>query len=48
MNFLNILQRNDLNSNLLIVLRYYGGTKLGASLLTRTYTKCANLCIPNK
>ena len=45
MNFLNILERNNLNSHLLLVLRYYGGTKLGASNLTRIYGKCANLCI---
>ena len=45
MQFLNILKRNELNNHLLLVLRYYGGTKLGASLLLRTYSKCANLCI---
>ena len=31
MNFLNILERNNLNSHILLVLRYFGGTKLGAS-----------------
>ena len=45
LNFLNTLERNNLNSHLLLVLRYYGGIKLGSSLLTRTYSKCANLCI---
>ena len=45
MNFLNILERNNLNNHILLVLRYFGGTKLGAPLLTRTYSKCANLCI---
>lgn len=45
MSFLNILDRNNLNNHLLLVVRYYGGTKLGASNLTRTYGKCANLCI---
>lgn len=47
MNFLNILDRNNLNRHLLLVVRFYGGTKLGASLLTRTYCKCASLCIIN-
>lgn len=45
MNFLNILERNNLNSHILLVLRYFGGTKLGASNLTRIYSKCASLCI---
>ena len=42
---LNVLERNNLNSHLLVIVRYYGGTKLGASLLLRTYSKCASLCI---
>ncbi len=45
MNFLTILERNNLNNHLLLVVRFFGGTKLGASTLTRTYSKCANLCI---
>ena len=45
MNFLTILERNNLNNHLILVVRFFGGTKLGASLLTRTYSKCANLCI---
>ena len=45
LSFLNILERNGLSNHLLIVLRYYGGIKLGASTLSRVYTKCANLCI---
>lgn len=43
--FLNILERNKLDSHLLLVVRYYGGTKLGASNLLRTYSKAANNCI---
>jgi len=46
--FLNILERESLNNHLIIALRYYGGVKLGASLLSRTYSKCANLCINQK
>lgn len=45
MSFLNILERNKLDSHLLLVVRYYGGTKLGASNLLRTYSKAANECI---
>lgn len=42
---LNILERNNLNNHLLVIIRYYGGVKLGAPLLLRTYSKTANLCI---
>lgn len=45
MSFLNILERNKLDSHLLLVVRYYGGVKLGASNLLRTYSKAANDCI---
>ena len=45
MSFLNILERNKLDSHLLLVVRYYGGTKLGASNLLRTYSKAANNCM---
>ena len=45
MSFLNILERNKLDSHLLLVVRYYGGTKLGTSNLLSTYSKAANNCI---
>lgn len=45
MSFLNILERNKLDNHLLLVVRYYGGTKLGASNLLRTYSMAANNCI---
>ena len=45
MSFLNILERNKLDNHLLLVVRYYGGTKLGDSNLLRTYSKAANNCI---
>ena len=45
MSFLNILERNKLDNHLLLVVRYYGGTKLGASNLLRTYSKAANNCM---
>ncbi len=47
MNFLKTLEYNNLNSHLLLVVRYFGGTKLGASNLTRIYSKCARCCINN-
>lgn len=43
--FLTILERNNLNKHILLVVRYFGGTKLGASNLLRTYSKAANNCI---
>mgnify|MGYP003592605894 CR=1 FL=1 len=38
---LNILQKNNLNSNLIVIIRYFGGVKLGSSNLLRTYSNCA-------
>lgn len=38
---LNVLERNNLNSHLLVVVRYFGGTKLGAGPLLRSYSKVA-------
>ncbi|WGI36901.1 YigZ family protein [Mesomycoplasma lagogenitalium] len=44
---LNLLQtKNEINS-LIVVVRYYGGIKLGASTLLRTYVNCANLIYKN-
>ena len=43
--FFNILERNSLDGYLLLVVRYYGGVKLGASNLLRAYNSAANLCI---
>ena len=37
----NQLQMNNLDSHLLVVIRYFGGTKLGASNLLRAYLDCA-------
>lgn len=39
---LNVLERNNLNNHLLVVIRYFGGTKLGAGPLLRSYSKAAN------
>ena len=37
----NQLLMHNLNHHLLVIVRYYGGTKLGASNLLRTYLECA-------
>jgi len=37
----NQLIMNNLDHHLLVVIRYYGGTKLGAGNLLRTYLACA-------
>lgn len=44
---LTLLERNNLNSNLIAVVRYFGGTKLGASNLLRAYLNSANEAIKN-
>lgn len=36
---LDVLEKNNLNNVLVVVVRYFGGTLLGAGLLTRTYAK---------
>ncbi len=37
---LQVLEKNDLNYILAVVVRYFGGIKLGAGGLVRAYTKC--------
>ncbi len=37
----NIIIQNNLNNALILVVRYFGGTLLGAGLLTRTYLNSA-------
>ena len=37
----NIIMKNNLNNVLILVVRYFGGTLLGAGLLTRTYLNSA-------
>lgn len=41
----NILERNDLDNSLLAVVRYFGGTKLGAGPLALAYNKVGSLAI---
>lgn len=38
----NIIERKNLNNCLIIVIRYFGGTKLGAGGLLRAYSEAAN------
>lgn len=40
-----VLNKHDLNYVLCIVVRYFGGIKLGAGGLVRTYTKAVSNCI---
>lgn len=39
---LNVLLKNNLTNVLCIIVRYFGGIKLGCGTLTRTYSKCAS------
>jgi len=39
---LNVLERNNLNKHIIVIVRYFGGIKLGAGPLLRSYNKCAN------
>lgn len=39
---LNVLERNNLNNHIIIIVRYFGGVKLGVGLLLRSYSKVAN------
>ncbi len=47
MQLFNLLNINNLNHHLLIVIRYFGGTKLGASNLLRAYLNCGKMAIQN-
>ena len=45
----NIIERNNLNNTLIIVVRYFGGIKLGAGGLIRAYAHtAANLLVDKK
>ena len=39
---LNVLERNNLNHNIIVIVRYFGGIKLGVGLLIRSYSKVDN------
>lgn len=42
---LKVLENNNLNKVLAIVVRYFGGIKLGASGLIRAYSKCVSMAL---
>ena len=42
---LNVLEKNELNNILVIVVRYFGGIKLGAGGLVRAYTNSVVECL---
>lgn len=42
---LNIIKKNNLTNILIVVVRYFGGIKLGSGGLIRAYSKCANECL---
>ena len=42
---LNVLKNNNLENILAIVIRYFGGIKLGAGGLVRAYTKAVTTCL---
>ena len=44
----NLIETNSLNNTLLAVVRYFGGTKLGAGGLLRAYVNAANQAIKRK
>lgn len=44
----NLLIMNNLKNSLIVVVRYFGGTKLGVGPLTRAYKEAGILAIKNK
>lgn len=47
MPILNIIEKNNLNNCLIIVIRYFGGIKLGAGGLLRAYSSAAKNTVKN-
>lgn len=45
MPILNVLESNNLNHVLGVVVRYFGGIKLGAGGLVRAYSNCCSMCV---
>ena len=45
MPILNVIEQNNLNHVLIVVVRYFGGIKLGAGGLVRDYSKISSECI---
>ncbi len=40
-----VLERKNISNTLIVIIRYFGGTKLGASGLFRAYMECASKVI---
>lgn len=41
----NVIERNDLDDTLIVVIRYFGGVKLGSGPLLRAYAKTASMTV---
>lgn len=44
---LNVIEKNNLSNTLIVVIRYFGGIKLGAGPLTRAYSNSATMALKN-
>lgn len=44
---LQILETNNLQSHLLVCIRYFGGIKLGVGGVSRAFRKASSLCVEN-
>lgn len=44
---LNVLEKRKMQNIMVVVIRYFGGVKLGAGGLVRAYTKSASLALEN-
>ena len=44
---MSVLKKNDIGNTLAVVIRYFGGTKLGAGGLIRTYSKAVSETLAN-
>lgn len=45
---LNVIKKKNLTNTLIVVIRYFGGIKLGTGGLIRAYTKCASMLVSGK
>lgn len=45
---LNVIKKKNLTNTMIVVVRYFGGIKLGAGGLIRAYTKCASMLVSGK
>lgn len=45
MPILNVIEQNNLNHVIIVIIRYFGGIKLGAGGLVRAYSKISSECV---